>query len=78
MENKTALAHQRKAWEELTLAIKSLPEEQRQAFVMRDAMNMEYSDIAEVIGIAEEDVRSLVTRARGSVADFTEESASEA
>jgi len=70
MENKTA--------EELTLAIKSLSEEQRQAFVMRDAMNLEYSDIAKVIGIAEEDVHSLVTQARGLVADFVDESASEA
>ena len=70
MENKTA--------EELTLAIKSLPDEQRQAFIMRDAMNMEYADIAVAIGTSEEDAQTLVTQARGSVADFSkpEESAS--
>lgn len=70
MENKTA--------EDLALAIKSLPDEQRQAFIMRDAMNMDYADIAEAIGASEEDARTLVTKARGSVADFgkPEESAS--
>ena len=70
MENKTA--------EELTLAIKSLPDEQRQAFIMRDAMNLEYADIAEAIGTSDEDARMLVAQARGLVADFgkSEESAS--
>lgn len=70
MENKTA--------EDLALAIKSLPDEQRQAFIMRDAMNMDYADIAEAIGTSEEEAQTLVTQARGSVADFSklEESAS--
>jgi len=70
MENKTA--------EELTLAIKSLPDEQRQAFIMRDAMNMEYADIAVAIGTSEEDAQTLVTQARDSITDFSksEESSS--
>ena len=56
MENKTA--------EDLALAIKSLPDEQRQAFIMRDAMNMDYADIAKQLGVSLGKVKTDIFRAR--------------
>lgn len=53
----------------LLVAMKSLPNDQRQALVMRDVMNLDYPEIAEVLEIDADSVRSLVTQARVVVAD---------
>ena len=53
----------------LLVAMKSLPNDQRQALVMRDVMNLDYPEIAEVLEIDGDSVRSLVTQARVVVAD---------
>ena len=53
----------------LLLAMKSLPDDQRQALVMRDVMNLDYPDISEIMDIPEESVHSLVDQARSFVAN---------
>jgi len=53
----------------LLVAMKSLPDDQRQALVMRDVMNLDYPEISEVMDIPEDSVHSLVTQARSFVAN---------
>lgn len=53
----------------LLVAMKSLPDDQRQALVMRDVMNLDYPEISEVMDIPEDSVQSLVAQARSFVAN---------
>jgi RNA polymerase sigma-70 factor (ECF subfamily) len=44
--------------ERITRAVEELPEEQREVFLMREASNMAFKEIAEVVGVPENTVKS--------------------
>jgi RNA polymerase sigma-70 factor (ECF subfamily) len=48
----------------LERAIAALPEEQREAVVLRDRMGLSYAEVAEALGISESAVKSRLFRAR--------------
>jgi RNA polymerase sigma-70 factor (ECF subfamily) len=48
-------------------AVASLSDPYREALVLRDVMDMEYADLAEHIGITEENARARVSRARAAL-----------
>ncbi len=48
-------------------AVAELPDTYREALVLRDVMDMEYADVAEHIGITEENARARVSRARAAL-----------
>ena len=48
----------------LERAIAALPEEQREAVVLRDRMGLSYAEVAEALGITESAVKSRLFRAR--------------
>jgi RNA polymerase sigma-70 factor (ECF subfamily) len=48
-------------------AVAELPDTYREALVLRDVMDMEYADVAEHIGISEENARARVSRARAAL-----------
>jgi RNA polymerase sigma-70 factor, ECF subfamily len=49
-------------------ALARLPEEYRAAVVLRDLCDLDYAEIAEVLGIPPGTVRSRIARARGQLA----------
>lgn len=53
----------------LLIAMKSLPNDQRRAVVMRDVLDLDYPDIAEMLGFDENGIRQLVRDARAFMAD---------
>ena len=48
-------------------AVAALPNRYREALLLRDVMEMEYSDVADHIGITEENARARVSRARAAL-----------
>ena len=48
-------------------AVAALPNRYREALLLRDVMDMEYSDVADQIGITEENARARVSRARAAL-----------
>ncbi|HZQ83438.1 MAG TPA: RNA polymerase sigma factor [Acidimicrobiales bacterium] len=48
-------------------AVAELPDAYREALVLRDLMEMEYADVAEHIGISEQNARARVSRARAAL-----------
>ncbi len=48
-------------------AVAELPDTYREALVLRDVMDMDYADVAEHIGITEENARARVSRARAAL-----------
>jgi RNA polymerase sigma-70 factor (ECF subfamily) len=48
-------------------AVASLPATYREALVLRDVMDMEYADVAQHIGITEQNARARVSRARAAL-----------
>jgi len=48
-------------------AVAALPDTYREALVLRDVMDMEYADVAEQIGITEQNARARVSRARAAL-----------
>jgi len=48
-------------------AVAELPDAYREALVLRDLMDMEYADVAEHIGISEQNARARVSRARAAL-----------
>ncbi len=53
----------------LLIAMKSLPDNQRRAVVMRDVLDIDYPEIAEMLSSDEDGVRQLVRDARVFIAD---------
>jgi len=53
----------------LLVAMKSLPDDQRRAVIMRDVLDLDYPDIAEMLGSDENGIRQLVRDARAFMAD---------
>jgi DNA-directed RNA polymerase specialized sigma24 family protein len=53
----------------LLIAMKSLPDNQRRAVVMRDVLDLDYPEIAEMLSSDEDGVRQLVRDARVFIAD---------
>jgi RNA polymerase sigma-70 factor (ECF subfamily) len=53
----------------LEAALATLPEEFRVAVVLRDVADLDYADIAEVLGIPPGTVRSRIARGRAALAD---------
>jgi len=51
-------------------ALRALPEEFRAAVVLRDHLDLDYAEIAEVLGIAPGTVRSRIARGRARLADL--------
>jgi RNA polymerase sigma-70 factor (ECF subfamily) len=48
-------------------AVAALPNRYREALLLRDVLDMEYSDVADHIGITEENARARVSRARAAL-----------
>jgi RNA polymerase sigma-70 factor (ECF subfamily) len=55
---------------DLAAALASLPEEFRVAVVLRDVADLDYAEIAEVLGVPTGTVRSRIARGRGRLADL--------
>jgi len=53
----------------IVLLLETLSPTQRAAYVLREAFNYQYRQIADILGLAEANIRQLVTRARKHVAD---------
>lgn len=60
----------------LTHAVETLPEEQREVFLLREVANLPFKDIADVTGVAENTVKSrmryALDRLRTALSDFEE------
>jgi RNA polymerase sigma-70 factor (ECF subfamily) len=60
----------------LTHAVETLPEEQREVFLLREVANLPFKDIADVTGVAENTVKSrmryALDRLRAALSDFEE------
>lgn len=54
-------------------ALAALPEEFRVAVVLRDALGLDYAEIAEVLGLPPGTVRSRIARGRGRLAEMLTE-----
>lgn len=55
--------------EVIVKVLRELDPNERRAVVLRDSLETEYPEIAEILGMDEAQVRHLVTRARGLIAD---------
>lgn len=54
----------------LEAALRSLPEEFRVAVVLRDVADLDYSEIAEILGVPPGTVKSRIARGRGQLAQL--------
>jgi RNA polymerase sigma factor (sigma-70 family) len=65
-------AEQRDALRRLIADVQRLPEQQRSALLMRELSGMPYNDVADAIGVSVSAVKSLLVRARVSLAQASE------
>ena len=56
--------------DEMSTALRAIPEEFRVAVVLRDIADLDYDEIAEVLGVPGGTVRSRIARGRGRLADI--------
>jgi len=53
----------------LLVAMKSLPDDQRQALVMKDVMDLDYPEISDLLEVSEDTARNIIAQARSYLAN---------